>query len=113
MPVTRQWLPVEDGFEKQLLERLVADGRSFVKGLRYHLSRARGLANATLTDCDGPAKTLFIVPADSDPRLDGLDTDMKSNAQWVWRRSIDPMPVLPQRSHRRESDGSSATASGG
>ncbi len=113
MPVTRQWLPVEDGFEKQLLERLVADGRSFVKGLRYHLSRARGLANATLTDCDGPARTLFIVTADSDPLLDGLDTDMKSNAQWVWRRSIDPMPVLPQRSHRRESDGSSATASGG
>jgi hypothetical protein len=24
MPVTRQWLPVEDGFEKQLVERLVA-----------------------------------------------------------------------------------------
>jgi hypothetical protein len=37
MPVTRHWLPVEDGFEKQLVERLVADGRSFVKGLRYNL----------------------------------------------------------------------------
>ncbi len=113
MPVTRHWLPVEDGFEKQLIERLVADGRSFVKGLRYQLSRARRLANATLTDCDGPAKALFIVPADSDPLLDGLDADVKSNAHWVWRRSIDPMPVLPQRSRRRESDGSSATASGG
>jgi hypothetical protein len=40
MPVTRHWLPVEDGFEKQLLERLVgvmgATTGSFVKGLRYN-----------------------------------------------------------------------------
>jgi hypothetical protein len=26
MPVTRHWLPVEDGFEKQLLDRLVGEG---------------------------------------------------------------------------------------
>lgn len=32
MPVTRCWLPVEDGFELQLVERLVSEGRSFVKG---------------------------------------------------------------------------------
>jgi hypothetical protein len=26
MPVTQQWLPVEDEFERQLVERLVAEG---------------------------------------------------------------------------------------
>ena len=30
MPATRHWLPVENAFEGQLVERLVADGRSFV-----------------------------------------------------------------------------------
>jgi len=48
--VTRYWLPVEDGFEKQLIERLVAEGRSFVKGLRYNLGGESALASATLTD---------------------------------------------------------------
>lgn len=37
MPVTRQWLPIEDSFDKQLVERLVAEGRSFVKALRDNL----------------------------------------------------------------------------
>ena len=32
MPVTRQWLPVEDGFEKQLLDRLVGENRSLREG---------------------------------------------------------------------------------
>ena len=39
MPVTPQWLPVEDSFERQLVEHLVAEGRSFIKGLRYNLAR--------------------------------------------------------------------------
>jgi Protein of unknown function (DUF1173) len=34
MPVTPQWLPVENSFERQLVERLVAEGHSFIKGLR-------------------------------------------------------------------------------
>jgi len=50
LTVTRYWLPVEDGYEKQLIERLVAEGRSFVKGLRYNLGGESALASATLTD---------------------------------------------------------------
>ncbi|HEY1393732.1 MAG TPA: DUF1173 domain-containing protein, partial [Methylibium sp.] len=63
MPVSRQWLPVEDAFEKQLIDRLVNDARSFIKGLRYNLGAASALASATLTDCEGAAHLLFVVPA--------------------------------------------------
>ena len=56
MPVTPQWLPIEDSFERQLVERLVAQGRSFIKGLRYNLRRDQCLATATLTDMDGPGR---------------------------------------------------------
>jgi len=59
MPVTRQWLPVEDGFEKQLLDRLVGENRAFVKGLHYNLGRDNGIASAVLTDCEGLAPMLF------------------------------------------------------
>jgi hypothetical protein len=66
MPVTRQWLPVEEGFEKQLIERLVADGRSFVKGLQYTLGFGCSKASATLTDCEGSAPLLFVIHEGND-----------------------------------------------
>jgi hypothetical protein len=99
MPVTRQWLPVEDGFERQLVERLMAEGRSFVKGLRYNLGSSSVLASATLTDCEGPAPQLFVLPAGSDG-AQGLDTVDPSDPTWVWRRTGEPMPPLPKVVHR-------------
>ena len=49
MPVTRQWLPVADGFEKQLLDRLVGETRCFVKGLHYNLGRSDWIALSSTT----------------------------------------------------------------
>ena len=43
---------VADGFEKQLLDRLVGETRSFVKGLHYNLGRGDRIASAMLTDCE-------------------------------------------------------------
>jgi hypothetical protein len=95
MPVTRYWLPVEDGFEKQLIERLVADGRSFVKGLRYNLGAESALASATLTDCEGSAPLLFVVHAgieDSGRYLQVCDPPVPV---WLWSPSREAMPTLP------------------
>jgi hypothetical protein len=97
MSATRQWLPVADGFEKQLLDRLVCENRSFVKGLHYNLGRGDRIASAALTDCEGSVPLLFIVPA-------GLDEDSPGHAPgtprdarvWQWRSSGEPMPPLPQ-----------------
>jgi hypothetical protein len=97
MPVTRHWLPVEDGFEKQLIERLVSDGRSFVKGLRYNLGAESALASATLTDCDGSAPLLFVAHAgieNSDRYLQVCDP---STPVWLWHPSSEAMPALPPR----------------
>jgi len=97
MPVTQHWLPIENGFEKQLLDWLASDGRSFVKGLRYDLASSSASASATLTDCEGSAPVLFIAdegiehggraPLVSDP----------STPVWVWNPSNETMPVLPPR----------------
>ncbi len=96
MPVTRQWLPVADGFEKQLLDRLVGEARSFVKGLHYNLGRGDRIASAVLTDCEGSAPILFIGPADADESLPGHETGAADDAPiWTWRRSGEPMPSLP------------------
>jgi hypothetical protein len=98
MPVTRQWLPVADGFEKQLLDRLVGETRSFVKGLQYNLGRGDRIASAVLTDCDGSAPMLFIGPADADESSPGTETGAAGDAPiWTWRRSGEQMPPFPPR----------------
>ena len=99
MPVTRCWLPVENGFEKQLIERLVSDGRSFVKGLRYNLGAGSALASETLTDCEGSAPLLVVVHAgieDSGRYLQVCDPPVPV---WLWNPSSEAMPSLPPRRH--------------
>jgi hypothetical protein len=97
MPVTRHWLPVEDGFEKQLIERLVADGRSFVKGLRYNLGTGSALASATLTDCEGSAPLLFVVHAGMEDNGRYLQVCDPSVPMWLWNPSSEAIPALPPR----------------
>jgi Protein of unknown function (DUF1173) len=97
MPVTRQWLPVEDAFEKQLIERLVGEGRSFIKGLRYNLGAASALACATLTDCEGSAPLLFVVPTGVEDNGRHLQVAAPSAPLWLWHPSGEAMPPLPSR----------------
>jgi hypothetical protein len=93
MAVTRQWLPVEDGFEKQLLDRLVSENRSFVKGLHYNLSRRERIACAVLTDCDGPALGLHIAAPDAWPVEPGRPGP--PGFHWIWRPREGDIPALP------------------
>ena len=106
MPATWHWLPVEDGFEKQLIERLVAEGRSFAKELRYNLGAESVVASATLTDCEGSAPLLFVEHADaldSDQHLQVCDPSVPV---WLWKPSTEAMPPLPPRrqSHARAAE---------
>lgn len=97
MPVTRQWLPIENGFEKQLVERLVGDARSFVKGLRYNLGAESALASATLTDCDDVAPLLFVVPAGVEDDGRYLQVCEPSTPVWLWHPTVgESMPPLPR-----------------
>jgi hypothetical protein len=103
MPVTRQWLPVEDAFAKQLVDKLVAGGRSFIKGLRYNLGAESALACATLTDCEGVAPLLFVVPASAGDNTQSLQVGDPSIPVWLWHPSSEAMPNLPPRHRRHQS----------
>jgi hypothetical protein len=99
MPVSTQWVPVEDAFEKQLIDRLVSEGRSFIKALRYNLGRASTLACATLTDCEGAAPVLYVVPPSSGEDSEFLRLGGQSARTWSWNPSCEPIPALPCRKH--------------
>jgi hypothetical protein len=100
MPVTRHWLPVEHGFDKLLVERLVAEGRSFIKGLRYNLGAGSVVASATLTDCDGSAPLLFVARTDVEDSERYRQAGNPSVPMWLWRPSSEVMPTLPPRQAR-------------
>lgn len=97
MPVTRHWLPVEDGVEKQLVDRLVVDGRSFVKGLRYNLGAGSEIASATLIDCEGSAPLLFVDHSGIEGSGGQQQTGDPSVPRWLWNPSSEAMPSLPPR----------------
>ena len=94
MPVTSQWLPVENSFEKQLVETLIRDGRAFVKGLRYNAPAGQLLASAILTDAEESPQGLFIAPRVGN---DILALGAKDSLAWVWRIAEGAMPTLPER----------------
>ena len=99
MPVTAQWLPIEDSFERQLVEHLVAEGRAFIKGLRYNLHRDQCVATATLTDTGDTASLMFVVS----PEIEDLATAAGTNDAaprgdapvWVWKPASEAMPRFP------------------
>ncbi|KQW69850.1 hypothetical protein ASC67_05010 [Methylibium sp. Root1272] len=60
MAVTLQWLPVDNLFEMQLVDRLVTERRSFIKGLRYNVSPSTVVATAALIDTGDRPTMLFV-----------------------------------------------------
>lgn len=99
MPVTRQWLPIDDAFDKQLVETLVREKRSFVKGLNYNLAQRTRVAKAVLTDCDGPPSMLAIVgPDDSAVTYHVEDSPSRNGFSWIWRPQLEELPPLPRSS---------------
>ena len=96
MTVNSHWLPVTDPFEQQLVDRLVREGRSFVKALRYNLAADRQIASVVLTDTRDYAVPLFVMSHDEEgePRI------APAPDAWIWRPHQEPMPALPTPGRR-------------
>jgi hypothetical protein len=93
MPVTAQWLPVEDSFEHQLLGKLVREQRCFVRCLRYNLPTVSSLPMAMLLDVGREAFGLWIARRQADaPEPAGASTGV---ASWRWVTAHGAMPPLP------------------
>lgn len=98
MPVTRQWLPVDDGFGKRLVDKLVAEGRAFTRSLPYELPAQVPLTFAVLSDCGELPTTLGIVRADQALPDEGVPEGDPVAAGWLWHAHLEPLPALPVRS---------------
>ena len=102
MPVTGQWLPIEDSFEQKLVDRMVRDGRTFVKALRYNLPAGQPLASAILTDAEESPTAICIARSGADEHqmsaaLEDFET-VNGSPAWLWRVVQGTMPPLPRQS---------------
>jgi len=101
MPVTQHWLPVESAFDEQLVDRLVNQGRTFRKGLRYNLPATIPVPNATLIDTDGEPCLLQIMRktnADIDGSIQTYTHQYPCQSpSWVWHPEAGAMPPLPKK----------------
>ncbi|MBY0467831.1 MAG: DUF1173 domain-containing protein [Burkholderiaceae bacterium] len=99
MPVTAQWLPIENSFEHQLVEHLVADRRAFIKGLRYDMHRDQCIATAMLTDTrDAPVLLFVVAPALEETAVAGgtnCENPRGDASAWVWKPASEAMPRVP------------------
>lgn len=95
MAVTSQFLPVDDVFEAQLIERLVNDGRVFEKFLRYNGTFTRCSRSAVLLDATTSPIALTV-----DRTADRTDESFDANrghglGEWRWRTDQTGLPALP------------------
>jgi len=105
MLTSEHWIPVEGVHELPLVHELVAQGRRFVKPLRYDARSAAAFPNALLLDA-GPLPlplhviSAFMPPKDRAEKERVLRTSSVSS--WLWW-SAEEMPALPEamtsRSH--------------
>jgi len=94
MLTNAQWIPVEDAFDLQLVDRLQQTGRRFTRTLRYDAYDGIALPTAVLLDTPNPPSPLHIERPGAMP-----PSSVSSNPEmpriWVWDASRSPMPPLP------------------
>lgn len=114
MLVTSRWIPLNDMVEHDLIERLVDEGRAFVKPLLYDERSALPYASALLVDTGGtPIELHLSSPHDGEKARESKLklTSAKPQSTWLWSTE-DPMPALPPAAAARPAATQSRLARG-
>jgi len=103
MLVSQEWLPLEGLHELPLVERLIQDGRAFLKPLRFDARTWAVFPNVLLLDTEAPPTPLHVVSAFMSEK-ERTTKDKAINASgkgtWFWRTE-QAMPNLPLRGFDR------------
>lgn len=99
MLTTSQWLPVDDGWERQLVGALVRQGRSFVKSLRYNSQGDQAEICASSLDC-GTLPYPLIIDREHGAEVANVinffgPAPDSGDPVWQWNPTLGDMPALP------------------
>ena len=99
MVTTAQWLPVGDVWERQLVDTMVRQGRSFVKTLRCNPQGSQARVCASLLDC-GPVPYPLVIDPGQQPifaQEEERTTPNSNHPDWRWNPFLSDVPTLPLR----------------
>jgi hypothetical protein len=100
MNVNSQWMPFENAFEWELLEKLHSQSRRFVKGLRYNLPSSKPLASVVVQDTGDASTALFLVPQEFESVYNAAIEELSRQTAmkaWIWHTGSQGLPALPER----------------
>jgi hypothetical protein len=99
MPVTGQWLPIEDAYDRELVGRLVREARTFIKSLRFNLTAPDCIPSAILLDTGDTPMPLRVVRSsgEASPANVGRWGSESSGGGWWWNPEHEQPPPLPVR----------------
>lgn len=103
MQITRDWIPVDSGYEALIAEKLVAEKRRFEKPLRFDAGEDAVFPDFWLRDLAVPAPLEVWGLSTSDyqtrkkDKAAHYDETYGAGGWWSWNAAIgDPVPDLPQ-----------------
>lgn len=111
MLANENWIPFETMYEKELIDAMTLQGRSFFKGLRYNMVNERPLCALCATDTHPRETAMFIDEGTgSDDHQAALSKLMEGSKlpTWVWNVTSSGMPPLPARQQSPDETGSAA-----
>ena len=95
LPVSGQWIPVDDGFELRLIDSLVRQGRSFRKSLHLNSKVPSLSPSAMLLDVDA-APVGLALDRYSEEGVDAATVvESDSSTDWPWRIRVKDLPAFP------------------
>ncbi|HEE5902731.1 DUF1173 family protein [Acinetobacter baumannii] len=82
VPLNSSWLPFDSLEEKELLDTLAMQNRSFIKCLRYNLSKNTPIANILLTDTDPPT-AFYLTNNETEESYIAEAKELIANSEFV------------------------------
>jgi uncharacterized protein DUF1173 len=94
-----RWIPLDYGGEKELVEKLVAEQRTFIKSLHYECGRGAAIPNFWLLDVGAQPSALDIVSAFlpcAEHTAKQRAISARGSSRWLWNTAQSAaVPDLP------------------
>jgi hypothetical protein len=99
MVVNENWIPIANLYEKELVDKLTEQKRSFDKGLRYNRLSKAVMASVVLRDVATPV-AMYVIPqflADDKSYNEQLEAKISRSSldAWKWIPGQGDMPAIP------------------
>lgn len=99
MVVDENWIPIENDFDRMLIESLISKSRRFTKGLRFNMQSKTPLASVVLSDTQPGPTAMYILPFGASEEFGTeMGTLMAESklASWLWEAGgSELMPPIP------------------